>query len=115
MNLSDACHYRYRQGYKTISHSTKSAALATIYNEIINGRVSVLQVTGTKARSSRHFVMVAGYLRNKYHPEDITEEDLLCIDAWTGDFVTLSYVNLDKRTMYDNKDGLGYRVDIFKN
>ncbi len=113
MNLSDACHWKYNQGYNTIPNKTKEGAINILYNEIINGRVAVLQVTGTQRRNSRHFVTVVGYLRSRYHSSEITEEDLLCIDAWTGDFVTLSFSNLEKRTMYDNKDGYGYRVDIF--
>ncbi len=113
MNLDDACHWKYNQKYDTMTNKTKMDAINILYNEIINGRVAVLQVTGTKKRTTRHFVTVVGYLRSKYNVSEITEEDLLCIDAWTGDFVTLSYDDLEKRTMFDNKDGYGYRVDIF--
>ena len=113
MNLSDACHWKYNQSYYIRSHKTKKQAINTLYNEIINGRVAVLQVTGTKKRSSRHFVTVVGYLRSKYNVNEINEEDLLCIDSWTGDFVTLSYDDKEKRTMYDNNDEYGYRVDVF--
>ena len=47
--------------------------------------------------------------------ENLQEEDLLVIDSWNGCFKTLSYTDTSKRTMYDNKDGKGYRLDVIKN
>lgn len=114
MNEHDACNYNYGGlgNLKVMANSTKEDALRMLYNEIINGRVAVLQVTGTKARVSRHFYTVVGYRRSIYNPDDLREEDLLAIDSWTGCFATLNYNDLEKRTMFDNKDGNGYRVNI---
>ena len=116
MNQYDACNYNYSHlaSFTSKAHATKKDALTTVYNEINNGKVLVLQVTGTPARNSRHFYTIVGYKRNKYHPEELTEEDLLGIDSWTGCFSTLSFYDNSKRTMFDNKDGYGYRIDVFK-
>ena len=117
MNLYNACHYNYGgvAGFTTLSNKTKRDALNYIYDEINRGKVMSLQVTGTLARSSRHFVTVVGYKRSVYKREYLQEEDLLVIDSWNGCFKTLSYADTTKRTMYDNKDGKGYRLDVIKN
>ncbi len=114
MNEDAACHYNYGHLARvdTKSNATKQDALKMVYNEILKGNAPVLQVTGTKARNSRHFVLVVGYRRSKYFAENLTEEDLLVIDSWTGCFSSLSYSDTSKRTMFDNKDGKGYRVDF---
>ena len=90
----------------------KQAALKMVHDEILKGNAPVLQVTGTKTRSSRHFVLVVGYRRSKYNASDLVEEDLLVIDSWSGCFSTISYADTSKRTMFDNRDGKGYRVDL---
>ena len=114
MNEDAACHYGYGHlaSPNTKSNGTKADALRMVYNAILNGETPVLQVTGTRARNSRHFVLVVGYRRSKYNASELVEEDLLVIDSWTGCFSTISYSDTSKRTMYDNKDGLGYRVDF---
>lgn len=114
MNEDAACHYGYGHlaSPNTKSNGTKADALRMVYNAILNGETPVLQVTGTRARNSRHFVLVVGYRRSKYNASELVEEDLLVIDSWTGCFSTISYSDSSKRTMYDNKDGLGYRVDF---
>ena len=114
MNENAACHYNYGHLARvdTRSNATKADALKMVYDEILKGGAPVLQVTGTKARNSRHFVLVVGYKRSKYYAKDLVEEDLLVIDSWTGCFSSLSYSDTSKRTMYDNKDGKGYRVDL---
>lgn len=111
MNQYDACNYNKLAKFKTLAHVSKQDAIKTVYNEINNGRVVVLQVTGNKERTRRHFVTVVGYRRSQYYPENIAEQDLLCIDAWTGNFVLLDANNSKKRTMFYNRDG--YRVDVF--
>ena len=114
MNEYNACHYNYGglASLDTRSNATKQDALKLVHDTIINGGTPVLQVTGTKARNSRHFVLVVGYRRTKYNASDLVEEDLLVIDSWTGCFSTISYSDTSKRTMFDNKDGKGYRVDL---
>lgn len=112
MNLYDACNYNKLARFKIIPHATKQAAINTVYNEIINGRVAVLQVTGDHERTRRHFYTVVGYRRDKYYAGNLSEEDLLSIDAWTGNFAFLSESNSKKRTMFTNRDG--YRVDVFE-
>ena len=114
MNENAACHYNYGHLARvdTRSNATKADALKMVHDEILKGNAPVLQVTGTKARNSRHFVMVVGYRRTKYNVSDLVEEDLLVIDSWTGCFSTISYADTSKRTMFDNKDGKGYRVDV---
>ena len=114
MNEYDACHYNYGglASLKIMSNKTKKQALEMVYNAINNGQTPVLQVTGTKARVSRHFVLVVGYKREIYSASELKEEDLLVIDSWTGCFSSLSFTDKDKRTMFDNKDGYGYRVDL---
>ena len=117
MSVYNACHYNYGgvASFTTISNPTKRDALNYIYDEINRGKVLSLQVTGTKARSSRHFVTVVGYKRSVYKRELLQEEDLLVIDSWSGCFKTLSFADTSKRTMYDNKDGKGYRIDAIRN
>ena len=114
MNENAACHYNYGHlaSVDTKSNATKADALKMVHDEILKGNAPVLQVTGTKARNSRHFVLVVGYKRTKYNVSDLVEEDLLVIDSWTGCFSSLSYSDTSKRTMFDNKDGKGYRVDL---
>ena len=114
MNEDAACHYNYGHlaSVDTKSNATKADALKMVHDEILKGNAPVLQVTGTKARNSRHFVLVVGYKRTKYNVSDLVEEDLLVIDSWTGCFSSLSYSDTSKRTMFDNKDGKGYRVDL---
>ena len=100
---------------KAMTHSfykTKADALEKVYKEINKGNVCVLQVTGTKARNSRHFVLVVGYKRDKYSASELREEDLLTIDSWTGNFCSLSEADTSKRTMF-SRAGQGYRVDHF--
>ena len=116
MSQYNACNYNY-QGYgsfKPMYNKTKNDALKMVYNEIINGKVVVLQVTGTTKRVTRHFVTVVGYRRDVYNQDDLKEEDLLAIDAWTGCFITLSYNDLEKRTLFDNNDEYGYRVNLIQ-
>ena len=115
MTFEDACNYNYTSvaTYKIIFNATKKDALKTVYDEILNGRVSVLQVSGNRERTRRHFYTVVGYRRDKFFASNLSEEDLLCIDAWTGNFATLSYSDYSKRTMYNNKDKYGYRVNVF--
>ncbi len=114
MNENKACHYGYTHlaHIRTLSNPTKKDALKVVYDTILAGGAPVLQVTGTKTRSSRHFFLVVGYRRSKYSASDLVEEDLLCIDSWSGCFSSLSYADTSKRTMFDNKDGKGYRVDL---
>ena len=114
MNENAACHYNYGHLARvdTRSNATKQAALKMVMEEILKGNAPVLQVTGTKERRSRHFVLVVGYRRSKYNASDLVEEDLLVIDSWTGCYATISYADTSKRTMFDNKDGKGYRVDL---
>ena len=114
MNEKSACNYGYGglASVDTRSNATKQAALKMVHDEILKGNAPVLQVTGTKARNSRHFVLVVGYRRSKYNVSDLVEEDLLVIDSWTGCFSSISYSDTSKRTMFDNKDGKGYRVDV---
>ena len=114
MSEGPACNYGYGglARVDTRSNPTKQAALKMVMEEILKGNAPVLQVTGTKTRSSRHFVMVVGYRRSKYNASDLVEEDLLVIDSWTGCYATISYADTSKRTMFDNKDGKGYRVDL---
>ena len=114
MNEHSACNYGYGglASIDTRSNATKQDALKMVHDTILNGGTPVLQVTGTKTRSSRHFVLVVGYRRSKYNASDLVEEDLLVIDSWSGCFSTISYADTSKRTMFDNKDGLGYRVDL---
>lgn len=116
MNQYNACNYNYGSvaSFDITTNLTKQDALKRVYDEILNGRVSVLQVTGTLERVSRHFYLIVGYKRDKMFANDLTEEDLLGIDSWNGCFSTLSYYDKTKRTMFDNKDGFGYRVDVFK-
>lgn len=116
MNQNNACNYNYGNvaKFKTMSMPTKQDALNFIYDEINRGKVMVLQVTGTSSRSSRHFYLIVGYRRSKYTKESLVEEDLLGIDSWTGCFSTISYTDTSKRTMFDNRDGLGYRIDAIK-
>ncbi|MBP5684108.1 MAG: DUF5011 domain-containing protein [Bacilli bacterium] len=114
MNENQACHYGYTHlaHIRTLSNPTKKDALKVVYDTILAGGSPVLQVTGTKTRSSRHFFLVVGYRRSKYNASDLVEEDLLCIDSWSGCFSSLSFADTSKRTMFDNKDGKGYRVDL---
>jgi len=114
MNENAACNYNYGHLAKvdTRSNPTKAAALKMVHDEILKGYAPVLQVTGTSARNSRHFVLVVGYRRSKYNASDLVEEDLLVIDSWSGCFSSLSYADTSKRTMYHNKDEYGYRVDV---
>lgn len=114
MNENAACNYGYGglASVDTRGNATKADALKMVHDEILKGNTPVLQVTGTKARSSRHFVLVVGYRRSKYNVSDLVEEDLLVIDSWSGCFSTISYADTSKRTMFDNRDGKGYRVDV---
>ena len=114
MNEHSACNYGYGglASVDTRGNPTKQAALKMVHDEILKGNTPVLQVTGTKTRSSRHFVLVVGYRRSKYNASDLVEEDLLVIDSWSGCFSTISYADTSKRTMFDNRDGKGYRVDL---
>ena len=114
MREDPACHYGYGglARVDTKPNATKADALKMVYDEILKGHAPVLQVTGTSARNSRHFVLVVGYRRSKYFASELVEEDLLVIDSWSGCFSTISYADTSKRTMFDNKDGKGYRVDL---
>lgn len=115
MNLYDACHYNYRIRYNTIYSTNKQEILNLVYNEIINGRIIILQVNGTSARNSRHFVTVVGYRRNVYSASELKEEDLLIIDAWGGNLRTMDpKLDGNYRSMFNHKSKGGYRVDKIK-
>ena len=114
MNQEDACswHYTGLAHIDTRANKTKKDALKMVYDAILSGSTPVLQVSAVRTRDHRHFFLVVGYRRSKYTADDLIEDDLLCIDSWSGCFATLSYEDLSKRTMYNNHDGLGYRVDF---
>lgn len=112
MDPVKACRWNSIKAMTHTFYGSKGEALSKVYNEITSGNVCVLQVTGTKARNSRHFVLVVGYKRDKYSASELREEDLLTIDSWTGDFCTLSEADTSKRTMF-SRAGQGYRVDHF--
>ena len=112
MDAVKACNWNSIKPMTHTFYQDKEGALEKIYDEITNGNVCVLQVTGTQARNSRHFVLVVGYKREKYSASELTEEDLLTIDSWTGNFCTLSEADRSKRTMF-SRAGQGYRVDHF--
>ncbi len=119
MNLDDACHYRYgsvvraKSKYFGTSDANRKEMFAAIYKEIFEGRPVVLQVTGTKARNSRHFVTVVGYKRSIKSGSALEEEDLLVVDSWNGGFKTLSRADHSKRTCFnDTGRGGGYRLDF---
>lgn len=106
MNLFDACNYKYPIRYDTIYKSNKQEILKIIYDEIFAGRVIVLQVDNNN--QGRHFVLVVGYRRKVYNANDLKEEDLIYIDAWSGNLVSMKS---GKRVMYSDNNKGGYRVD----
>ena len=111
MNALAACNYNTIKHMVHDFYPTKAGALEKVYNEIFNGNVCVLQVAGGN-RTSRHFVLVVGYNRQKYNASELQEEDLLTIDSWTGNFTTLSSTDYSRRGMF-SRGAEGYRVDYF--
>jgi len=115
MNLNSACNYGYSgKSYTTYTGTNSEAkqeALNIIYDEIFNGRVVVLQITGTAAKNSRHFGLVVGYRRNVYNKEDLREEDLIYIDSWGGNLRTLDPAIDSGRIMFNDRGRGGWRVD----
>ena len=119
MDLFNACHYNYGNVVKarTVNYGMTDAdrkkMFVDIYNEIFSGKPVVLQVTGTSARNSRHFVTVVGYKRSIKNANNLEEEDLLVIDSWNGGFKTLSRADTSKRTVFNDKGRkTGYRLDF---
>ncbi len=119
LNLFNACHYNYGNVVKatTVNYGMTDAdrkkMFADVYKEIFSGKPVVLQVTGTSARNSRHFVTVVGYKRSVKNANSLEEEDLLVIDSWNGGFKTLSRADTKKRTTFNDKGRkTGYRLDF---
>ena len=106
MNLVDACNYKYPIRFDTIYKNSKQDILKIIYDEIFAGRVISLQVDNNN--QGRHFVLVVGYRRKVYNAADLKEEDLIYIDAWNGNLVSMKS---GKRVMYNDTGRGGYRVD----
>lgn len=85
----------------------KEEILRLVYNELVQGKPCVLQVT-TKA-GNRHFATVVGMKDTVTSADDLTEEDLLIIDSWDGKLEAMDDSVTADRHMH--KEGGKYRVD----
>lgn len=109
MNLYDACNYKYPIRFDIIYNTNKESILKIIYDELLQGRVIVMQVDNNN--QGRHFVLVVGYRRGVYSSSDLKEEDLIYIDSWGG---TFNSIERGSRKMFDDVSRGGYRVDKIK-
>lgn len=80
----DALDYVYASNFNGYVNDDKSAVLANVYNELMQGKPVLIQVNGNKAGTSRHYVTVVGFKKDVKSANDIEESDLLIIDSWDG-------------------------------
>ena len=80
----DAIDYVYASYFNGYVNDDKSAVLANVYNELMQGKPVLIQVNGNKAGTSRHYVTVVGFKKDVKSANDIEESDLLIIDSWDG-------------------------------
>lgn len=81
---SDAPSYVYASRFNGYENDDKSAVLANVYNELVQGKPVIIQVNGNKQGTSRHYVTVVGFKKDVTSARDIEESDLLIIDSWDG-------------------------------
>lgn len=80
----DSLSYVYASKFNGYENDDKSAVLANIYNELVQGKPVIIQVNGNKQGTSRHYVTVVGFKKDVKSARDIEESDLLIIDSWDG-------------------------------
>jgi hypothetical protein len=106
-NMDDFYGGAYLQWDNGISSENKDDILRLIYNELIQGKPSVLMVTTKKG--TRHFATVVGMKDTVTCAEDLKEEDLLIIDSWDGKLEAMDNSETGDRHMH--KQNGKYRVD----
>ncbi len=104
----------YSGGYTAYDNGTSSSnkqyILGLIYDELVQGKPSVLMVT-TKA-GHRHFATVVGMKASVTSRDTIREEDLLIIDSWDGKLEAMDNSATADRHMHTQNGK--YRVDRLK-
>ena len=80
----DSLSYVYASKFNGYENDDKSAVLANVYNELVQGKPVIIQVNGNKQGTSRHYVTVVGFKKDVKSARDIEESDLLIIDSWDG-------------------------------
>ena len=88
---------------KAFESTDKQAVLGAIYDELIDGRPCVVQVT-TKA-GHRHFATVVGMKETVTNRNELKEEDLLIIDSWDGNLEAMDDSETADRHMFASKRG----------
>lgn len=78
----DSLSYVYASKFNGYENDDKSAVLANVYNELVQGKPVIIQVNGNKQGTSRHYVTVVGFKKDVTSARDIEESDLLIIDSW---------------------------------
>ena len=80
----DSLSYGYASKFNGYENDDKSAVLANVYNELVQGKPVIIQVNGNKQGTSRHYVTEVGFKKDVTSARDIEESDLLIIDSWDG-------------------------------
>lgn len=80
----DSLDYVYASKFNGYENDDKSAVLANVYNELMQGKPVIIQVNGNKQGTSRHYVTVVGFKKTVKNARDLEESDLLIIDSWDG-------------------------------
>jgi len=114
MTLYDACVYGYSKhiSYNTIYEKDLNKYMKLIYNEISAGRPVVAKVMNVDIKT-QHYVMVVGYKRNVYDPNNIKKTDFLVVDPHAG-IIMCTDNSFDKKAFWFLERTNGYEVLTIK-